>query len=145
MDSILLKRKATHKNLHKAAYLKAEKETARLREMWENGESQVRLLQVAFHLIDHWEKTTLTHAEDEEKNLYVDMVRYYPKLSFYVMELIEEHELLRHLVKESKEFLINQGFHENVLSRFETLLLVNEYHNLKEEARLLGIHYEKES
>lgn len=134
-----LAEKSSHREIHKLAYHQAEQITDCLRKMWDDRESQVRLLETAYRLVVHWETKTLAHAVEEEKGIYVLAVTKQPALYKKILELAEEHQLLRILVHQIKAILEGQGFNDNVLSRFDTLLLINEFHNYKEENRLLGI------
>lgn len=138
MEEMALATKTVHRAIHKDTYQKADDLTNVLREMWEMGDSQVHMLQKAYELVGHWEEQTLIHAAEEERGLYVTAVKDNPALKEKVLQLVSEHQLLRVLVGQIKGILENIGMNEHVLSRFDTLLLVNEIHNYREEINLLG-------
>ncbi|HET7627185.1 MAG TPA: hemerythrin domain-containing protein [Bacillales bacterium] len=139
MSGPALKQKSAHRAIHEAALGEADELTTLLKKMKKNDENKTRLLEVAYVLVEHWETRTLAHAAEEEKGLYVQWVERDPALSTKVNELKQEHQLMRSLIEEIKTFLPDTGVTESVLSRFETLLLVNQHHNRKEENQLVAM------
>lgn len=138
MSRPVLTDKSSHREIHKLAYHQAERFTNRLQKMWVEGDSQEKLLEIAYQSVEHWETTTLAHALEEEKGIYVSAMIRKLRLTEKVLELAKEHQLMRVLVHQIKTILDEQGVNNDKLSRFDTLLLVNEFHNYKEENRLLG-------
>ena len=137
MSGPALKSRSSHRAIHEEASEEARALTGLLRDLTETNENQARLLLTAYTLVEHWETNILAHAEAEEEDLYVTVVKENPKLRDKVLELTIEHELLRNLIDGIKDILEVHGVNEDVLTRFDTLLLVNEIHNFKEENQLL--------
>lgn len=133
-----LKKLDSHAAIHEAALNEAIELNKLLFALLKKGDEK-RALEVAYIAVEHWETRTLRHAEAEEQGLYKEMLAESPELKNEITALTRDHNTMRHLVKEIKELLDREGFHEGVLERFHALVHVDAFHNAEEE-RILPHH-----
>lgn len=127
-----LKHIDSHSAIHDAALNEAIELNDILEALYKKNDLD-RALETAYVAVEQWETRTLQHATSEEEGLYKELVEESPELKDEVVALTRDHDLLRILVKEIKEILDNQGFSDDVLQRFQALVLVDLIHNRDEE------------
>jgi hypothetical protein len=134
----LISKQKSHSSIHKAAINKAM-ELVEMLDRLLKEEQFTKALEVAFILVEHWETRTLQHSELEEEGLYRDLVKESPELKETIIALTRDHQLLRLLVMEINGILMNAVVNNEVLQRFQALILVDLLHN-QDEMKLLPKH-----
>jgi len=127
-----LKHYDSHSSIHDAALNEALELNDILRTLLRD-EQYEKALEVAYVAVEHWETRTLQHADSEEEGLYKDLAEESPELKEELVALTRDHDILRLLVKQIKEKLDKEGFNNEVMQRFDALILVNGIHNDSEE------------
>lgn len=136
MSGPALKQWDSHSSIHEAALGEALELTELLRLCITNKDLD-KALEVAYITVEHWETRTLRHAESEEEGLYVELEGQHPEIKEILIALTRDHTLMRILVGEIKEILINRRDFNEVIKRFDALILINLLHN-QDEGKLLG-------
>lgn len=131
MSGPALKHVDSHSAIHEAALIEAKELTDLLEKVLKNDESD-KALELAFVVVEHWETRTLRHAASEEDGLYKELAETSPELKEDIIALTRDHELLRLLVNEIKHLLNSGEVGDEVLQRFQALILVDLLHNQKE-------------
>lgn len=137
MSGPSLKKVDAHSSIHEAALNEARE----LRELYRHclvKDKKDKALQVAEITIEHWETRTLKHAESEEEGMYKEMVDENPELHEVVIELTRDHNLMRNVVEQMKEFLGKKKVGEEFISFIDALIIIDEIHNEDEMNKLLG-------
>ncbi|HLR67469.1 hemerythrin domain-containing protein [Virgibacillus alimentarius] len=134
MSGPALKHVDSHSAIHEAALNEATELTELLDKLVRDNQKE-KALELAFVIVEHWETRTLRHAESEEEGLYEDLVETSPELKDSIIALTRDHDLLKLLIQEIKELLRN-GISDDVVQRFQALILVDLLHNQKEETIL---------
>ncbi|MGY0691713.1 hemerythrin domain-containing protein [Virgibacillus sp. FSP13] len=137
MSGPALKHTDSHSAIHEAALHEAA-ELTELLDRLVKDEHFDKALEVAFVVVEHWENRTLRHADSEEEGLYKELVETTPDLKESIIELTRDHNLLRLLVKEIRTMLNKDGISDDVVQRFQALILVDQLHNQAEEKILLN-------
>lgn len=132
MSGPALKHVDSHSAIHEAALIEAKELTELLEKVIIADESD-KALELAFVIVEHWETRTLRHAASEEDGLYKELAETSPELKEDIIALTRDHELLRLLVNEIKDLLNGGKVGDDVLQRFQALILVDLLHNQKEE------------
>jgi hypothetical protein len=138
MSGPALRHLDSHSSIHEAALTEAMELTGLLSQLLKEEQLE-KAAEVAYIAVEHWETRTLRHAESEEDGLYKELAETSPELKNAVIALTRDHTLLRQLVIEIKEILLRDGMNDQVLQRFQALILVDQLHN-REEERLLPEH-----
>ncbi len=133
-----LKHIDSHSAIHEAALMEAIELNGLLEGLLKNNELE-KALEVAFIVVEHWETRTLQHAAAEERGLYKELVKESPLLNDTIIGLIRDHDILRILINEIKEILDEGDINDDVLQRFQSLVLVDRIHN-RDEERILPHH-----
>lgn len=136
MSGPSLKKPDAHSSIHEAALNEAKELRDLFQKCLEEREKE-RATQVAEIVIEHWESRTLKHAEAEEEGLYQELVEENPNLSQLVIQLTRDHDLMRRMVAEMKDLLINNEIDERMISLLDSLLVVDSIHNEDEMNKLL--------
>ena len=137
MTGPALQRLDSHHAIHETALGEAEELTDGLRTAWRQNDA-VKAGSIAQWLVEHWEERILRHAEEEELGLYRDLAQDRPALAETVAQLRRDHDLMRRIWGEAKLMAETGGAGDDVLLRFETLLLIDAIHSRDEEERLLS-------
>jgi hypothetical protein len=135
MSGPSLKKKHSHALIHEAALNEAEELLAILRSFLKHDEKE-KALKAAYILVEHWETRTLRHAQAEEEGLYRDIAANHPDLKDTIIALTRDHELMRVITREIKEKLTTGEVADEVISRFESLMIIDRIHNAAEEKML---------
>lgn len=136
MSGPSLERKHSHRSIHKGAFREARSLTDLLRRLYrEKREKAVH--EVTDALVEHWETRILAHAQVEEEGLYLKKAEQNPDLVPVIHMLKRDHHLMQQLVEEIKAVWEENGVNDEVLLRFEALLLINRLHSRQEERELL--------
>lgn len=133
-----LKHVDSHAAIHEAA-LNEARELNRLVAKLARAKRFDKAIEVAYIIVEHWETRTLQHAAAEEEGLYKDLLDENPNLKDEITALIRDHNMMRFLVKKIRQILETEGFTEEILELFYTLVHVDHFHNLQEE-KLLPDH-----
>ncbi|SDI72823.1 hemerythrin domain-containing protein [Natribacillus halophilus] len=133
-----LRKVDSHSSIHEAALNEAREITDILEELLKK-EQYEKALETAYIGVEHWETRTLQHAASEEEGLYKELAEESAELNEAVIGLTRDHDLLRLLVEEIKELLGTEGINDQVLQRFQALILVDVLHN-QEEEKILPEH-----
>lgn len=133
-----LKQIDSHSAIHEAALNEAMELNDILESLYKNNELE-KALETAYVVVEHWETRTLQHAAAEEEGLYKDIANDSPELKDKITALTRDHDILRILIDEIKELLDKEGFSDDVLQRFQSLVLVDAIHN-RDEERILPNH-----
>lgn len=133
-----LKHLDSHVAIHEAALNEAIELNKIMFHLLKKGE-EMKAKEVAYIAVEHWETRTLRHADAEENGLYKELVKENPELKEHIVALTRDHNLMRHLVKQIKDFLDTDGFNEQVLECFHALVHVDAFHN-QEEEKILPHH-----
>lgn len=103
--------------------------------------------EIAYITVEHWEGRTLQHAASEEEGLYIEAVGIKPELKNVIISLIRDHQLMREIVAEIKELLVQGKVGGELLARFQALIVVDELHNRDEmnmlEKEVEGLLHDK--
>ena len=133
MSGPSLRRADSHGLIHEAALEEAGELAELLERSLRRGERD-KALDIAWIAVEHWESRTLQHAQSEEEGLYLEAVELKPQLRDVIIALTRDHDLLRELVAEIKARLERGEMDEQVLQRFQALILIDQIHNRDEEA-----------
>ncbi|MDQ0157447.1 hemerythrin domain-containing protein [Robertmurraya andreesenii] len=137
MSGPSLKKVDAHSSIHEAALNEAKE----LRELYRHclkKERQEKALQVAEITIEHWETRTLKHAEAEEEGLYKEMMEENPDLTEVVVQLTRDHNLMRNVVGQMKEYMMQKRVGEEFIRFMDALIVIDEIHNEDEMNKLLA-------
>lgn len=137
MSGPSLKKVDAHSSIHEAALNEAKE----LRELYRHclkKEKQEKALQVAEITIEHWETRTLKHAEAEEEGLYKEMMEENPDLTEVVVQLTRDHNLMRNVVGQMKEYMMQKRVGEEFIRFMDALIVIDEIHNEDEMNKLLA-------
>ncbi|WP_232699245.1 hypothetical protein [Brevibacillus daliensis] len=126
----------SHSSIHESALGEATELTELFRLCIENEDFK-KALEIAYITVEHWETRTLQHASSEEEGLYKEITETTPEAKEIIIALTRDHTLMRYLVREVKEIVSNQGSFEEILKRFQALILIDTLHN-EDEGILLG-------
>ena len=137
MTGPALRRLDSHHAIHGAALGEAEELTDGLRRAWRSNDAS-GAASIAQWLVEHWEGRILRHADEEELGLYLDLATDRPGLTEVVVQLRRDHDLMRRILAEAKLMTDAGGVSDDVLQRFEALLLIDAIHSHDEEERLLS-------
>lgn len=132
MSGPSLRRADSHGLIHEAALEEAGELAELLERSWRRGERD-KALDIAWIAVEHWESRTLQHAQSEEEGLYLEAVELKPQLRDVIIALTRDHNLMRELVAAIKERLERSEMDEQVLRRFQALILIDQIHNRDEE------------
>ncbi|MED4955351.1 hemerythrin domain-containing protein [Paenibacillus macerans] len=133
MSGPSLRRADSHGLIHEAALEEAGELAELLERSLRRGERD-KALDIAWIAVEHWESRTLQHAQSEEEGLYLEAVELKPQLRDVIIALTRDHNLMRELVAEIKARLERGEMDEQVLQRFQALILIDQIHNRDEEA-----------
>lgn len=136
MSGPSLKKQDAHSSIHEAALTEARELREIFKKSLEKGEAE-EALQVAEIIIEHWESRTLKHAESEEEGLYKELVQEDPDVIQLVNQLTRDHDLMRRIVGEMNELLINNEMNIRMLSLMDALIIIDSIHNEDEMNKLL--------
>ena len=136
MPGPALSQLSAHRSIHDAALEEAEDLTSLLAQSIQQGDHE-QIRQVAYVLLEHWETRTLRHADVEEREFYREIESTFPSLKTTVVQLSRDHELLRMIAGEIKHRLTQDVSWQDVLIRFQALILLNRMHSLSEETYLI--------
>jgi hypothetical protein len=131
-----LKKQDAHTLIHESALNEAKELRMLLQKCLEDSQKE-KALKVAEVTIEHWESRTLQHAAAEEEGLYKEMVVENPYLKPLVIQLTRDHDLMRRMVEQMKNLLINEEVDERMLSLMDSLIIVDSLHNEDEMDKLL--------
>ncbi|ALX47905.1 hemerythrin domain-containing protein [Lentibacillus amyloliquefaciens] len=131
MSGPALKRVDSHSSIHEAALNEAIELTNMLDNLLQSNQKE-DALELAYVLVEQWETRTLAHADAEEEGLYKDLVDENPEVKDDIVALIRDHDLLRIIVGEIKQELPKNGINDEIIQRFQSLIIVDEIHNEKE-------------
>ena len=131
-----LRRLESHHAIHETALAEAEELTNGLRVAWEHRDME-RISAFAELLFEHWETRILAHADAEEDGFYKEVVTENESLSAAVLELRRDHHVMRRLWRDART-AVTTGAVEDMVQRFEALILVDSIHSEDEESRLLA-------
>jgi len=140
MSGPALRHVDSHSSIHEAALEEARELTELFERSLRKGE-QDKALELAYVTVEHWETRTLQHALREEEGLYVEALEIKPELADVIIALKRDHDLLREIVHEIKELLATGKATEEILSRFQALIVVDLLHN-RDEMEMLERHVE---
>ncbi|MGG6312105.1 hypothetical protein [Paenibacillus macerans] len=132
MSGPSLRKVDSHALIHEAALEEAKELTELLALSLRRGERE-KALDIAWIAVEHWESRTLQHAQSEEEGLYVEALEMKPELRDAVVALTRDHNLMRELVARIRERLELGEAGEEVLQRFQALILIDLMHNRDEE------------
>ncbi|MEX2460324.1 MAG: hemerythrin domain-containing protein [Paenibacillaceae bacterium] len=144
MSGPALKQWDSHSSIHESALGEALELTELLRQCISNQDFE-KALEVAYIAVEHWETRTLCHAEAEEEGLYIEFVAHHPEVKEFVIALTRDHTLMRHLVNEIKQILHLHGNFDEVIKRFDAIVLIDLLHNKDEEKLVKGEAFTVES
>ncbi|MCM3702478.1 hemerythrin domain-containing protein [Paenibacillus macerans] len=133
MSGPSLRRADSHGLIHEAALEEAGELAELLERSLRRGERD-KAQDIAWIAVEHWESRTLQHAQSEEEGLYLEAVELKPQLRDVIIALTRDHNLMRELVAAIKERLERGEMDEQVLQRFQALILIDQIHNRDEEA-----------
>ncbi|MBM6997698.1 hemerythrin domain-containing protein [Paenibacillus sp. DXFW5] len=122
----------SHALIHEAVLEEAKELTELLARCLSRGETD-KALDIAWIAVEHWESRTLQHAQSEEEGLYVEALELKPQLKDVITALTRDHQLLRELVAEIRDCLERGEVGDQVVYRFQALILVDQLHNRYEE------------
>ncbi|MGZ7441685.1 hypothetical protein [Paenibacillus sp. TH7-28] len=128
-----MRRADSHGLIHEAALEEAGELAELLERSLRRGERD-KAQGIAWIAVEHWESRTLQHAQCEEEGLYLEAVELKPQLRDVIIALTRDHDLMRELVAEIKARLERGEMDEQVLQRFQALILIDQIHNRDEEA-----------
>lgn len=137
MSGPSLKKVDAHSSIHEAALNEARE----LKELYRHclkKDKKDKAFQVAEIIIEHWESRTLEHALSEEEGLYKDMVAENPDLTEIVIRLTRDHDLMRNVVGQMRDFVAEKKIGEEFVGYMDALIIIDEIHNEDEMNNLLG-------
>lgn len=137
MSGPSLKKQDAHTLIHESALNEAKELRILLQKFLEDNQKE-KALKVAEVSIEHWEFRTLQHAAAEEEGLYKEMVAEKPSLQPLVYQLTRDHDLMRRMVEQMKNLLINDEVDDRMLSLLDSLIIVDSIHNDDEMNNLLA-------
>lgn len=145
MSGPALRQPHAHHAIHDSAHGEAEELLQLFRRAWAREEFEAAV-GVADVLVNHFETRTLTHASEEETGLYQELLARHRELSETIARLTSHHQLMRELTAEIKSLLQATGKIsdypsqlDEIESRFNTLMCINEYHSRSEEHMLAAL------
>ncbi|KYP79447.1 hemerythrin domain-containing protein [Ferroacidibacillus organovorans] len=138
MSGPALQQLQSHRSIHEAAYGEAEELTHIAKAFADAGKEQA-VISTARLIIEHWQTRTLCHATEEEEGFYKEVAMEHPEHADKILFLTRDHNVMRQLVAEAEELLVNQGTIPAILDRFQMLLWLVEKHSRDEEKWLLDI------
>jgi len=136
MSGPALKNWDSHSSIHEAALSEAAELTELFRACVAAGEDK-RALELAYITVEHWETRTLQHASAEEEGLYREIAAQTPEAQSVIIALTRDHTLMRRLVGEVKDLLSSGRHWDDIVKRFQALILIDLLHN-EDEGFLLG-------
>lgn len=125
-----------HHAIHQGGLTGAITKTQEMEDLLRAKEFEVAR-QAADHLVEYWETRVISHADSEEDGFYREMLQQDPTLEEAVVKLTRDHDLLRIIVADIKEMLVEEGLTYEVMQQFHALLVVNAIHSRDEERMLL--------
>ncbi|RCX17378.1 hypothetical protein DFP94_109102 [Fontibacillus phaseoli] len=131
MSGPALKNVDSHTSIHEAALEEARELTELFGKSLRQGERE-KSLELAYITLEHWETRTLQHALSEEEGLYVEAVNLKPELQPVIISLTRDHDLLRQTVQEIRLLLAGGEVSEEILYRFQALIVIDQLHNRDE-------------
>lgn len=137
MSGPSLRKLHSHRAIHDGAYSEAQNMTEMLIHLHTEGRIDHARL-AADALVEHWETRTLAHAEAEEEGFYQEVLASRSELAELITKLTRDHDLLRKIVVEIKVLLGESGVNEDIVTRFNLLLVINRIHSRDEEKYLLS-------
>jgi hypothetical protein len=132
-----LKKQDAHTLIHESALNEAKELRMLLQKCLEDDQKE-KALKVSEITIEHWESRTLQHASAEEEGLYKEMVIEKPYLKTVVIQLTRDHDLMRRMVEQMKNLLMNDEVDDRMLSLLDSLIIVDSIHNDDEMNNLLA-------
>ncbi len=135
MSGPALKHWDSHSSIHEATLGEAI-ELHELLRLCVDKQDLEKALEVAYITVEHWETRTLCHAEAEEEGLYLEIVEEQPEMKETIIALTRDHSLMRYLVNEIKQILLARGDFNEILQRFDAIILIDLIHN-KDEGKLI--------
>ncbi|WP_410769826.1 hypothetical protein [Fontibacillus sp. BL9] len=131
MSGPALKNVDSHTSIHEAALEEAKELTELFGKAVRQGERE-KALELAYITLEHWETRTLQHALSEEEGLYVEALNLKPELQPVIISLTRDHDLLRQTVQEIRQLLAGGEVSEEILYRFQALIVIDQLHNRDE-------------
>ncbi|MTD29488.1 hypothetical protein [Planomicrobium sp. YIM 101495] len=125
-----------HHAIHQGGLTGAITKTQEMEDLLRAKEFEVAR-QAADHLVEYWETRVISHADSEEDGFYREMLQQDPTLEEAVVKLTRDHDLLRIIVADIKEMLVEESLTYEVMQQFHALLVVNAIHSRDEERMLL--------
>lgn len=138
MSGPALRQLSSHQSIHDGYYTEGRDLTELLVSLF-NEQRLEDCLEVSSALVEHWETRMIAHADAEEEGFYLEVLEKQPELSTQITKLIRDHELLRMIVADVKEMIVQEGITLHVLDRFKGILLLVEIHS-REEEKYLFVH-----
>lgn len=135
MSGPALRHMDSHSLIHEAALGEARELTELLDRSIRKGELE-KAAEISYITVEHWEARTLQHASSEEEGLYVEALGIKPELKEVIISLTRDHQLMREIVGEIKELLAQGKVGDELLARFQALIVVDELHN-RDEMKML--------
>ncbi|TDK62990.1 hypothetical protein E2K98_05905 [Bacillus salipaludis] len=136
MSGPSLRKQDAHTSIHESALNEAKELRALLNKCLK--EEQIEKAQkVAEVTIEHWESRTLQHAESEEEGLYKEMAEEKPYLRQLITQLTRDHDLMRRIVEQMRNLLIQDEIDYRMISLLDSLIIVDSIHNEDEMNKLL--------
>jgi Hemerythrin HHE cation binding domain len=135
MSGPALRHVDSHSLIHEAALGEARELTELLDRSIRKGELE-KAAEIAYITVEHWEARALQHAASEEEGLYVEALGIKPELKEVIISLTRDHQLMREIVGEIKELLAQGKVGDELLARFQALIVVDELHN-RDEMKML--------
>ncbi|WP_051591112.1 hemerythrin domain-containing protein [Bacillus sp. UNC438CL73TsuS30] len=136
MSGPSLRKQDAHTSIHESA-LNEAKELRTLLYKCLKEEQKEKALKVAEVTIEHWESRTLQHAESEEEGLYKEMAEEKPYLRPLITQLTRDHDLMRRIVEQMRNLLIQDEIDDRMISLLDSLIIVDSIHNEDEMNKLL--------
>ncbi|MBI0577273.1 hemerythrin domain-containing protein [Neobacillus cucumis] len=136
MSGPSLRKQDAHTSIHESA-LNEAKELRTLLYKCLKDEQKEKALKVAEVTIEHWESRTLQHAESEEEGLYKEMEEEKPYLRQLIIQLTRDHDLMRRIVEQMRNLLIQDEIDDRMISLLDSLIIVDSIHNEDEMNKLL--------
>ncbi|WP_188206325.1 hypothetical protein [Alkalibacillus aidingensis] len=138
MSGPSLKQLHAHHAIHEGGRAGAVQKIEYLKEVSKTGDLE-KINQSVEDLIYYWENRILTHAdsEEEENGFYQEVLQQKPELKEEVIALTRDHDILRIIIKKIKDKMKEEGFSDDIIFHFESLIIVNEIHSRDEEKLLL--------
>lgn len=131
-----LRQLTAHRAIHDAAQGQAITLTEQLKEHFHHNEEEA-CYDLAKQLITHWEERIIAHADAEDHGLYKELLEEgnVPAKDLYM--LMRDHDLFRKIVAHIKKLFAEKDTVDvELISIFQSLLLINHFHHLGEEETL---------